>query len=62
MEDTGVAAIDGKWERGVHFVVCQTLWWVSFYAMRDNEQISHTFRVGKLKADYYGYRKGGCDD
>lgn len=51
MEDTGVAAIDVKWESGVHFVVCQTLWWVSFYAMRNNEQISHTFRVGKLKAD-----------
>lgn len=48
---TGIVAIDVKWKSGVHLVVYQTLWRGYYYAMRNNEQISHTFHIGKLKED-----------
>lgn len=50
-EHTGVVAMDVKWKSGVHFVIYQTLWQGYFYAMRNHEQISHTFHIGKLKKD-----------
>lgn len=50
-EHTGVAAVDVKWKSGVHLIIYQTLWRGYYYAMRNNEQISHTFFVGKLKED-----------
>lgn len=50
-EHTGVIAMDVKWKSGVHFVIYQTLWCGYYYAVRNNEQISHTFHIGKLKKD-----------
>ena len=50
-EHTGVVAMDVKWKSGVHFIFYQTLWNGYFYVMRNNEQISHTFYVGKNKND-----------
>lgn len=47
----GVIAMDVKWKSGVHFVIYQTLWRVYYYAMRNNEQISHTFHIRKLNKD-----------
>lgn len=50
-EHTGVVAMDVKWKSGVHFIIYQTLWRGYYYAMRNNEQVSHTFHIGKLKKD-----------
>ena len=50
-EHTGVVAMDVKWKSGVHFIIYQTLWRGYYYAMRNNEQISNSFLVGKLKED-----------
>lgn len=50
-EHTGVVAIDVKWKSGVHLVIYQTLWRGYYYAMRNNEQISHMFHIGKLRKD-----------
>lgn len=50
-EHTGIVAMDVKWKSGVHFVIYQTLWRGYYYAVRNNEKISHTFHIGKLKKD-----------
>lgn len=50
-EHTGVAALEVKWKSGVHFVIYQTLWRGYYYAVRNNEQISHRFHIGKLNKD-----------
>lgn len=50
-EHTGVVALDIKWKSGVHFIIYQTLWRGYYYAARNNEKISHTFHLGKLKKD-----------
>ena len=51
IEHTGVVAMDVKWKSGVHFIFYQTLWRGYYYATRNNEQISHTYHVGKHKND-----------
>lgn len=48
-EDNGIAAMDVKWESGVHLIVYQTSWSGYYYAVRNNEEISHTFRMRELK-------------
>ena len=49
-EHTGVVALDVMWKSGVHFIFYQTVWQRGYYyAMRNNEQISHTFYVGNHK-------------
>lgn len=50
-EHTGVVAVDVKWKSGVHFIIYQTLWRGYYYAMRNNERISNSFLIGKLKED-----------
>lgn len=50
-DHTGVVAMDVRWKSGVHFIIYQTLWRGYYYAMRNNEQISHTFLIRKLKED-----------
>lgn len=47
----GVTAMDVKWKSGVHLIIYRTLWCVYFYAMRNKEKITHTFRIGELKND-----------
>lgn len=54
-EHNGVVAVDVKWKSGVHFIVYQTLWREYYYVMRNNEQISNTFHVGKHKNDFAIY-------
>lgn len=54
-EHNGVVAVDVKWKSGVHFIVYQTLWREYYYVMRNNEQISNTFRVRKHKNDFAIY-------
>ncbi len=48
-EHTGVAAMDVRWDTGVHFIIWQTLWRIYYYVMRNDEKISQTFHVGELK-------------
>lgn len=48
-EQTGVAAMDVRWDTGVHFIIWQTLWRIYYYVMRNDEKISQTFHVGELK-------------
>lgn len=50
-EHNGVVAMDVKWKSGVHLIIYQTLWRGYYYAMRNNEQISNSFLIGKLKED-----------
>lgn len=50
-EDTGIVAMDVRWKSGVHFIFYQPLWRGYYYVMRNNEQISHTFHVGKYNND-----------
>lgn len=50
-KNTGVAAVDVKWRSGVHFIFFQTLWRGYYYVVRNDEKISHTFHVGKIKKD-----------
>lgn len=50
-QDTGVIAMDVKWKSGVHFIFYQTLWFGYYYAVRNNEQISHTYHVRKHNID-----------
>lgn len=47
--DNGVVAMDVKWKSGVHLIIYQTLWRQSYYAVRNNEEVSHIFYVSRLK-------------
>lgn len=50
-EDTGVISIDIKWKSGVHLIIYQTLWQSCYYAMRNNECISHTFHLRRINKE-----------